>query len=88
MWHVYIVECVDGSLYTGITIDIDRRVLEHNSNKKGAKYTRNKRPVKLIISFDFESRSLASKEEYRIKKLTRENKIKLINEYRINGYQN
>lgn len=77
-WWVYIVECSDGSLYTGITTDLERRILEHNDSKKGAKYTRNRRPVQLVFSETLTNRSEASKREYSIKKLSRANKIKLI----------
>ena len=77
MWYIYILECSDNTLYTGITTDVNRRLLEHNSGK-GAKYTRMKRPVVLRALFEAENRSEASKEEYRIKKLSREEKLKLI----------
>lgn len=76
MWFVYIIECSDGTLYTGITTDINRRLLQHNSGK-GAKYTKNRRPVKLRALFEAENRSEASKEEYRIKQLSRKEKIQL-----------
>ena len=49
-WWVYLVSCSDGSLYTGITTNVERRISEHNTSKKGAKYTRNKRPVRLVYS--------------------------------------
>jgi putative endonuclease len=78
MWYVYILECADGTLYTGITTDVNKRVLTHNKGK-GAKYTRTRLPVKLAALFVSENRSTASKEEYRIKQLTRQDKIKLIN---------
>lgn len=77
MYHLYIIECADKTLYTGITVDLERRVNEHNSSKLGAKYTRARRPVKLVYSKKFRDRSLASKAESKIKKLTREEKIKL-----------
>lgn len=79
MYQLYILECADSTLYTGITTDLDRRLTEHNDSKLGAKYTSARRPVRLVYSQDFENRSLASREEYRIKKLTREEKIALIN---------
>jgi putative endonuclease len=79
MWYVYILECSDGTLYTGITTDLDKRVKTHN-NGKGAKYTKARLPVVLKASFEAEDRSTASKEEYRIKQLTRKEKLKLINE--------
>lgn len=77
MYHLYILQCADKTLYTGITVDLERRVNEHNSSKLGAKYTRARRPVKLVYSKKFRDRSLASKAESKIKKLTREEKIKL-----------
>lgn len=78
MWYIYIVECSDGTLYTGITKDVEKRILTHNKGK-GAKYTRQRLPVVLRALFEAEDRSKASKEEYRIKQLTREQKLKLIN---------
>lgn len=78
-YYVYIVECYDKTLYTGIATDLQRRVEEHNSSDKGAKYTRNRRPVKLMYKEELEDRSSASKREYTIKKLTREKKLSLIN---------
>jgi putative endonuclease len=76
MWYVYILECADGTLYTGITTDVNKRLETHNKGK-GAKYTRVRLPVKLRVYFEAEDRSSASKEEYRIKQLTREQKLKL-----------
>ncbi len=78
MYYLYILKCSDKTLYTGITSDLERRVKEHNSGKLGAKYTRARRPVKLAYSKKFRNRSLASKAESRIKKLSREEKLKLI----------
>ena len=77
-WWVYIVACSDESLYTGITTDRERRIAEHNDSKKGAKYTRNRRPVNLVYSEMHPNRSTASKREYEIKKLSRAEKLKLI----------
>lgn len=77
MWYVYIVECCDGTLYTGITTDVNKRILTHNKGK-GAKYTRIRIPVVLRASFELGDRSKASKEEYRIKQLTRQEKLILI----------
>lgn len=79
MWYVYIVECSDNSYYCGVTTDLDRRLLEHNTSKRGAKYTRSRRPVKLLWSCEKQNRSEAQKEEYRIKKLTKDQKYVLIN---------
>ena len=79
MYYVYIVECADKTLYTGVTTELERRVEEHNSSEKGAKYTRTRRPVKLVYSEMYPDRSSASKREYEIKKkMNREQKIKLI----------
>ncbi len=78
MYYVYIVHCTDETLYTGITTDLERRVLEHNSTTLGAKYTHTRRPVVLVYSKKFKDRSLASKEEMRIKQLTRAQKLALI----------
>ena len=74
---MYILKCGDGSLYTGITTDVERRIKQHTEGK-GAKYTRGKAPLKLVYKKRFKNRSLASKREAAIKKLTREEKIKLI----------
>lgn len=79
-WCVYILECKDGTLYTGISTDIDRRLHEHNHTKKAAKYTRARRPVKLVYCQAFANRRDAVKEEYRIKKLNVISKNKLIKE--------
>jgi len=65
-------------LYTGIAKDLVRRVKEHNTSKLGAKYTRGRRPVKLVYSKKFRNRSLASKAEARIKQMTRTQKLKII----------
>ena len=72
------LECSDGTLYTGITTDLERRLDEHNNSNKGAKYTRARRPVVLVYSEELESRSEASKREYVIKKMNRQEKIGLI----------
>ena len=80
-YSVYIVKCSDETLYTGITKDINRRLLEHNSSPKGSKYTRSRRPVNLVYLEYFGTRSDAAKEESRIKKLSRQEKIKLISNY-------
>ena len=79
MYFLYILECSDNTLYTGITTNLERRIKEHNNSKLGAKYTKVRRPVKLVFSKEFENRSEASKEESRIKKLTRLQKIELLN---------
>ena len=78
-YFVYILECSDSTLYTGIATDLKRRVDEHNNSDKGAKYTKIRRPLKLVYSEESENRSSASKREYEIKKLSREKKLELIN---------
>lgn len=77
-YHVYILECADNTLYTGITNDLDKRVLAHNSSKTGAKYTRSRRPVVLRYSRRFNSKSEALKKEAALKNLTRQEKLALI----------
>ena len=77
-WFVYIVRCADNSLYTGITIDVERRIHEHNSDDgPGAKYTKARRPVVLVYQEACDSRSAASKREYEIKQLSRQEKEEL-----------
>lgn len=78
-WFVYMVECADGSLYTGVATDVTRRVKEHNGQtKKAARYTRSRQPVRLVYQEEAESRSLAGQREWQIKKLTRSQKLQLI----------
>ncbi len=77
-WKVYIVECSDGTYYTGITTNTKRRLLEHNFSFKSAKYTRSRRPVKLVYEEESQNRSAASKREYEIKKMKRKQKTILI----------
>lgn len=81
-YYLYILKCSDDTLYTGITTDLIRRVDEHNSSTLGAKYTRGRRPVQLVSSQSFCNRSEASKEEARVKKLSRVEKLTLINSIR------
>ena len=79
MYYVYIVKCVDETLYTGIATELDRRIDEHNHSDKGAKYTRIRRPVTLLYSEEYPDRSAASKREYEIKKkMNRVEKLSLI----------
>jgi putative endonuclease len=75
-WLVYILECADGSLYTGITDNLPRR-LEAHRNGKGAKYTRGRGPLKLRYQQVCESHSQALKREFQIKQLTRQGKLEL-----------
>lgn len=77
MFYVYIVQCRDGSLYTGWTLDLTKRLAKHNQGK-GAKYTRARYPVTLVYSEPHNSKSEAMSRERRIKMLTREDKLKLI----------
>ena len=73
------VQCADETLYTGIATELERRIEEHNSSDKGAKYTRARRPVKLVYSETYPDRSSASRREYEIKKkMNRAEKLKLI----------
>jgi putative endonuclease len=75
---VYIVQCRDGSLYTGITTNLEKRINEHNSGRLGARYTRARRPVHLVYQEKSSSRSAAAKREFQIKKLTASDKWTLI----------
>lgn len=78
-WFVYILRCADGTYYTGITTDLNRRVAEHNGARSGARYTRARRPVELIYSEICSHRSAAAKREYAIKRLSQLKKIELVN---------
>jgi putative endonuclease len=79
MYYVYIVQCADETLYTGIATDLERRIEEHNYSDKGAKYTRARRPVTLVYHESFEDRSSASKREYTVKKrMSRAEKLALL----------
>lgn len=77
MYYLYILECADGSLYTGITTDVKRRVGEHNDGA-GAKYTRGRGPVVVVYTRRFRNRANASREEARIKSLKKSEKLELI----------
>lgn len=78
MWFFYVVRCADNSLYAGITTDVARRVKEHNTSSKGAKYTRSRRPVELEFEVNFDNKSEALKSEARFKKLRKADKELLI----------
>lgn len=78
MCYVYILECSDKTLYTGWTNDINKRIERHNSGK-GAKYTRGRLPVKLVYFELLDNKSLALKREIEIKKLSKKDKLLLIN---------
>ncbi len=77
-WYVYIIECKDGTLYTGSTNDLARRVREHNDSPKGARYTSGRRPVTLRYSELHPSRSAALIREIALKRLTKQEKRALI----------
>jgi putative endonuclease len=77
-WFFYVVRCSDDSLYAGVTTDLRRRVAEHNSGKRGAKYTRSRRPVRLVYSKQLANRSEAQQKEASFKKLTRKQKLEII----------
>jgi putative endonuclease len=79
MYKVYILECADKTLYVGSTSDLKRRLVEHNNSKKGAHYTKIRRPVVLVYSEDMPNLSLALKREIEIKRWTRIKKMKLVN---------
>lgn len=72
------VRCVDGSLYTGYTNDLDKRLKAHNTGK-GAKYTRSRGPVELVYNEVFDTKEEAMSREWRIKRLTHKEKEELIN---------
>jgi putative endonuclease len=77
-WTLYIIHCNDGSLYTGITNDLDNRISQHESGK-GAKYTKGRGPFKVIYTEQHPDRSTASKRELKVKALTRPQKLALSN---------
>ena len=77
-WVLYILRCRDGSLYTGVTTDLKRRLRAHNSGKAGAKYTRSRRPVELVYQEPCADRGAALRRERAVKALTREEKLALI----------
>jgi putative endonuclease len=78
-WHVYILSCADGTLYTGVARDLQKRLSQHNGEQAGGpKYTRGRRPVTLAWSDSAENRSAAQTREAAIKKLRRSEKLRLI----------
>lgn len=79
-WNLYLLECSDGSFYTGITNRLDERVAAHNSGQ-GAKYTRGRLPVKVLKTLDFPDRSSASKAEATVKKLRKNRKLDYFSQY-------
>lgn len=83
-YFVYIVECSDKTLYTGYTSNLTQRLEQHNSNKQGARYTRMRRPVKLVFYEICSSRNKAMKHEKDIKKLSRVEKLNLVKMFKMN----
>ena len=84
MYYTYILRCEDNSLYTGIATDVQRRFEEHlNDEKKGAKYTKRHKPVKIEAYWESEDKKLVSKLEYHIKALDKHKKEILIKENRL-----
>lgn len=79
MNYTYMVKCADGTLYTGWTNCLEKRLKAHNGGRNGAKYTKTKRPVSLVYYEGFFSKEEAMQREYQIKQLTRERKLELIN---------
>lgn len=76
-WFVYIIRCGDGTLYTGVTVDVQRRLTAHRAGK-GAKYTRGRGPLELVYAQEQPDKSAALRRELQIKKLTRPQKEQLI----------
>ena len=79
MHYVYILKCADDTYYTGYTNDLKRRIKQHNAGE-GAKYTKGRRPVELVHSEQFETKSEAMQREYEIKQFKRQRKIEIINQ--------
>ncbi|MEC5126004.1 GIY-YIG nuclease family protein [Verrucomicrobiales bacterium BCK34] len=79
VWYVYMIRCADGSLYCGIATDVARRFAEHEEGApRGAKYTRGKGPLELVFQKEIGTRSEASKEELRIKRLSKKAKLLML----------
>jgi putative endonuclease len=79
-WYLYVLECSDQTLYTGITTDPERRTHEHNHTRRAARYTRCRRPVELVACWPYDDRSEASKAEYAFKQLARSEKLRRVTE--------
>lgn len=84
MYYVYLLRCADGTLYTGFTNDLARRLAAHNAGR-GAKYTRSRLPVELVYWENFSNKSSALKREYAIKRLSRAEKLSLIQSFVFQG---
>lgn len=79
LWYVYVLRCADGSLYTGVAKDLQRRLLQHNGQQAGgSRYTRGRRPVELLWSESEQDRGAAQRREAAIKKLSRDQKLRLL----------
>lgn len=81
-WYMYVVECADDTLYTGITTDVSRRLHEHNHTSQGARYTRSRRPVELVGVWSYAGRSEAASSEYAFKELARTEKVEMLRDDR------
>lgn len=81
-YSVYIVRCADGTYYTGMAADVERRIKEHESSPRGAKYLKGRGPLTLVFSAVIGDRSTASRVEYRIKQLDRRSKEALVDGHR------
>ena len=77
-FSLYILRCADGTLYTGIAVDVERRLAEHRSGRRGARYLRGRGPLELVFSAVVGDRSTASRLEYRVKQLNRIKKGELV----------
>jgi putative endonuclease len=80
-YFVYVLTCADSTFYTGVTTELARRLKEHNTSLRGAKYTKVRRPVILTYHETYENRSLAQKREAEIKKMTRSEKELLVTSF-------
>jgi putative endonuclease len=78
VFNLYIVRCADGSLYTGIATDVEKRIAEHDRGLRGAKYLRGRGPLEVVFAAPAGDRALASRLEYRVKRMSREQKLELI----------
>ena len=77
-YHLYILRCADGSLYTGIALDVDARLREHAGSRTGAKYLRGRQPFEKVFECAVGNRAAAQQLEYRVKRLSRREKLRLI----------
>ncbi len=77
-YFIYVLKCSDGTLYTGSTNDLKKRLSAHNTSKAAAKYTRGRRPVTIVYSEKLRTKSQALEREWVIKKMTRKEKLRLI----------